>query len=475
MRRLLQKFNSLPAGVKASVAFFFANVITSGISYIVTPIYTRLLTPEVYGQTSVFLTWVQIFGIVAMFCLSYGVFNNGMIDHPEKRDEFSFSMLILSNVITVIFSVILLLAYPLVQHVLGIDFPLIVLLCLLFVFQPAYNFWTARQRYELKYKQTVLWTIVSALASPLVAILCILIWQDDQLYARLFGAELSLIAIYIGFYFYLAQKSRWRVEIKYWKASILFNLPLIPHYLSTYLLGNSNTLLISHIIGDTAVAYYSVAQSVATIILLVWGAINSSLVPYTYEKCQKKDYSALSRVISPILTAFAAVCVLATMFAPEVVAIMATADYMEAIYVIPPIVGGIFFQVQYYVYANVVYYYKKPKYVMFASVTSVVLNFVLGYLLISRFGYLAAGYATLISYFIQATLDYFAMKKVVREPVYNMRYTGLLSLLVIGVALISNLLYDLPWIRYGIVLLLLAACFMLRKRIVGIIREVRNK
>lgn len=475
MKKILKKFTCMPAGVKASAAFFFASIITSGISYIVTPIYTRLLTPEVYGQTSIFLTWLQIFGIVAMFCLSYGVFNNGMLDYSDKRDEFSFSMLILSNIITLIFSLIIIVLYPFAQDIFGMDIILLLLMCVLFMVQPAYNFWTARQRYELKYKYTVIWTIVSAFISPVLAVISILIWREHQLYARLFGAELPLIAIYIGFYIYLAKKSHWKVETKYWKAAFLFNLPLIPHYLSTYLLGNSNKLLISHLVGDKEVAYYSVAFSVASVVTIVWSAINTSLIPYTYEKCQKKEYQAISNVTMPILTAFALVCVMAIMFAPEVVAIMATSDYLEAIYVIPPIVGGVFFQVQYYIYANIVYYYKKPKYVMFASVTAVILNFGLGYFLISNFGYLAAGYATLICYLFQVILDYFAMKKVVQESVYNMKYICSLSLIVIVIALLSNLLYQYIFIRYGIVIILLFICFIMKKRIFAIIKEMRSK
>ena len=45
MKKLLQKFRGLPAGAKASLAFFFASMVTSGISYLVTPIYTRILSP----------------------------------------------------------------------------------------------------------------------------------------------------------------------------------------------------------------------------------------------------------------------------------------------------------------------------------------------------------------------------------------------------------------------------------------------
>lgn len=473
--KVLKQFKQMPAGAKASIAFFFASIVTSGIAYIVTPIYTRILSPEVYGQTAVFLTWVQIFGIVAMFCLSYGVFNNGMIDYSDKRDEYSFSMLILSNTITAVFTLIILSLYPTIKDWLGIDFALLVLICVLFVFQPAYNFWTARQRYELRYKYTVIWTIVSALASPIVAIICILIWKDTQLYARLFGAEVTLIVIYIGFYVYLGMKSKWKVETKYWKAALLFNLPLIPHYLSTYLLGNSNKLLISNIVGDEAVAYYSVAHSVASLTTIVWNAINASLIPYTYEKCKDKDYKAISRITNPIMTLFALICVMATMFAPEIVAIMSTGNYLEAIYVIPPIMGGVFFQVQYYIYANIVYYHKKPKYVMFASVTSVTLNLILGYFLISRFGYISAGYSTLICYLIQAIFDYFAMRRVVKEKVYDMKYIGLLSLFVVAVALVSNQFYDLMFVRYGIVFILILFAVIFRKKLIGIFKQMKSK
>ena len=475
MKSKLKKLASMPAGVKASVAFFFASIITSGISYIVTPIYTRILPDEIFGQTSTYMTWVTIFGIVAMFCLSYGVFNNGMLDYPDKRDEFSFSMLILSNIITLVFSAILLSLYPLIKDILDMDFALVVLMCVLFFFQPVYNFWTARQRYELKYKKTVIWTIVNAVASPLVAVICILTTEHNKLYARIFGAELALIAIYIGFYIYMGNKSRWKVNTKYWKAAFLFNLPLIPHYLSTYLLGNSNKLLISNLIGNAEVAYYSVAQSVATIVTIVWSAINTSLIPFTYENCQKKEYGKIAKVTMPILTVFAVVCVAVIMFAPEVVAIMSPASYMEAIYVIPPIVGGVFFQVQYYIYANIIYYFKQPKYVMYASVTAVVLNFVLGYFLISEFGYLAAGYSTLICFLLQAVLDYFAFRKVVKEKIYNMKYISVLSLIVIVIALGSNLLYNNIWIRYGIVAVIGIVSFIFRKRIIALIKEMRNK
>lgn len=474
MGRLFRKLKTMPVGVKASIAFFISSLIANGISYLVTPVYTRLLTPAQYGQTNVFMTWLQVFGIIAMFCLSYGVFNNGMLDYPDKREEYSFSLLILSNIITAGFTVLLITLYPLIKGFIGLDFPFIILMCVLFLFQPAYNFWVAKQRYEYKYKSTFFWAVACAVLSPGVALLCLLT-TEDKLYARIFGAEGALVAIYIGFYIYLGIKGKFRLKIKYWKAALAFNIPLIPHYLSTYLLANSDKLMISYLIDNTATAFYSVAYTVAAVATIVWNAANASLVPFTYENCKKGNYSAISKVTLPIISLFAVVCIIVILLAPEVVSIMATSEYKESIYVIPPIVGGVFFQVQYYIYANIVYYFKKPKYIMFASVAAVTLNLVLNYIFIPIYGYVAAAYTTLACYLIQAVMDYFAMRKVVKERVYNMSFIVILSVGVIAISLFSNLLYSFSIVRYIILIALLAILVIFRKRIISIIKGMKRE
>jgi O-antigen/teichoic acid export membrane protein len=477
MKSTFNKIGSLSKGLKASIALFLASMISKGISYITTPLFTRLLTTEEYGQVSVYLTWVQVFGIISMFCLSYGVFNNGMVDYPDKRDEYSFSLLILSNVITLTFCIVFYILYPFLNKYIKMDFPLTVLMFLIFVFQPAYNFWTGRQRYELKYKATFIWSVICAVISPSIALICIYFNKgESNLYQRIFGAEVPLIIVYIAFYFYIAKNAKWKLNTVYWKAAFLFNLPLIPHYLSTFLLGSSDKIMISNLVSDTATAYYSVAHSVAAMATIIWTAINASLVPYTYENCKKNNFRAINNVTLPILTLFGISCIGVIMLAPEVVRIMATKNYMEAIYVIPPIVGGVFFQVQYFIYANVVYYYKKPKYVMVGSVTAVCLNILLNYIFIKRYGYAAAGYTTIFCYIVQALIDYCGMKKAAPEKIYNMRYIFTLSMCLVVISLASVGLYDKPaHFRYLIILAILVVAIINRKKIIGIWNDLKNR
>ena len=461
---------NLSQGVKASAALFVASLVTKGIAYLTTPIFTRLLTADQYGQFNVFMTWQNVLGILAMFCLMNGVFNNGMVDYPKERDNYSLSMLGMSNLITVIFGAIFLIVYPFIKHLIGLPDSFIILMFALFIFQPAYNFWAARQRYELKWKALMVWSIVLAILSPLIAILCIRFLPVDRLNSRVFGAQVPMIVIYAGFYVYLWINNKGKIDTRFWKGAFLFNLPLIPHYLSNMLMTSCDTLMIARLVNYSSTAYYGVAFSISSILVVLWESVNASLIPYTYEKCKVNDFSSISRVTMPLLWLFAVACFLLVLMGPEVVRIMATHDYMEAIYVIPPIIAGVFFQVQYYIYGNVVFYYKKPVFVMIGSVSATIINIILNYIFIPRFGYIAAAWTTLFAYIIQTLIDFFAMRFVVGRSLYDVKQILALSATIIIGSIVCVLIYDYIFLRYSLLVITSIMLFINRNRIMRLIK-----
>lgn len=436
--KLLNKWSTISNRIKASIIFLFANLFQKGMAFICSPIYTRVLSPNEFGEVSVFLSWFSLIGIIAMFCLSFGVFNNGMLDYEDDRNIFTFSMLILSNMITIIVAILILGSYEMIYSYINMDINLIIFMFILFLTQPALDFWTARQRYEYRYKLSSTLTIVTSILSPLIAIVCIFVFKNNPVYARIYGAYIPLIFIYLGIYIYIGKKANFKVKLAYWKYAIVFNLPLIPHYLSMYVLNNADRLMIASFIGDSEAAFYSVAYNMASVVTIVWTAINSSLIPYTYEKCKEKDFKSISRITIPLLLIYGLACVSIVMLAPELMKIMATSEYKSAIYVIPPIVGGVFFTALYSVFGNIVYYYKKPKYVMMASVISSALNIFLNNIYIPKYGFVAAGYTTLICFIIQALIDYIAMKKVVNKDIYDMKSILVLSFIILLVAILGR-------------------------------------
>lgn len=474
MKKILKVWRDMSAPSKASIVFLFVSIIQKGLAYLTTPIYTNLLSTDEYGQVAVFLTWFQLIGIVAMFSLQAGVFNNGMLEYKQDRDGYMFSMLVLSNIITIITGALLIGGYNIWGKYLKLDMPLVLLMIALFLTQPAMNFWQSRQRFEYKYKMLAVATLSSCILSPIVAVIAILQFPDSKVYARLFGAECTLIAFYLFFYIYIIIKAHAKLNVSYWKFAITFNLPLIPHYLSQYLLSSSDKLMISYLVGDTQTAYYNVAYSVAAVVTIVWGAINTSLLPFTYENCEKKNYKRISDVTMPLILIYAAACLCIILFAPELIALMSTPEYRISIYVVPPIVGGVFFQCLYYIFANTIYYFKKPKYVMYASFVAAISNVVLNYIFIPRFGFVAAGYTTIVSYIIQVIIDFWAMRKVMGFSMYSTKFLLGISFAVIAISLLSSLTYDWPIIRYGIFVAMVIIAFVNKGKIISIIKTVRK-
>lgn len=474
MKKIKQEFYNLSPGVKSSIAFAFASMISAGMSYLTTPIFTRILSPNEYGQVTVFLTWQSVFGIIAMFSLNYGVFNNGMMDYPDDRDRFSFSILGLSNVITLIFGSLIFLVKFCNDKVINIEYQYLGIMFLIFLVQPAYNFWIARQRYEYKYKAAFIVSIIIAMLAPIVSIFLVLFINENKVAARIFGLESTLLLIYGLFYILLAKKNNFKFNCQYWKYAFLFNLPLLPHYLSTYILSGSDRIMISYLVNDTATGYYSVSYSIASLGIIIWTAINGSLIPYTYQKCKDKKYKELNKVINIILSIIFICCVTIIFIAPEIIAFFAAREYASGVVIVPAVVAGIFFQIQYSLYANVLYYYRKPKWVMIASVSSAIINIIANYIFIKRFGYIAAAYTTLICYLMQACLDYFAMKHVVKDNIYDMKFITICSSVMIGIAIIIPFTYK-NWIfRYIILSILIIFVFFFRKKIKEIVKSLMS-
>jgi O-antigen/teichoic acid export membrane protein len=476
--RLIQnktKNASLP--VKASIAFFIATLIQKGLKFITTPIYTRIMSKADYGTVSVFFSYLALVGTVAMFCLNYGVFNNGMLDYKENRDGFATSLLVLSNVITSVVFVLFLVFREQIVRFSSIDFQLWILMFLVFYTLPALNFWFSRQRYEYKYKLVVPVTIAIALVSSIVSIICIKFFENN-VYARLFGGESILIISCIVFYILTVKKSGLSKVTKYWKRAFAFNIFVLPHYLSIYVLTSSDRIMIQNILGNEQAAFYSVAYSIGAVAIIAWTAINSSLIPFTYEQCAKQQYDKLKNISNAVLTLYGFCCVLVMLLAPELLKIMAPGQYRSALVVIPPIILGVFFQAHYSLFVNVLYYAKKPKYALISSSIAAILNLILNWFLIPRYGIVVAGCTTLVSYLVQAIINYIAVCGIGMRAAYNGKYILKLSAMVLCswafVFLYEENIY-FSIIRYAILLIGIILIVVNRNRLISVIKTIKRK
>ncbi len=452
---IAKKWDAMSSAAKASLVLMAAQLIIKGLSVLTSPIYTRLLSTDEYGQVSLFFSWYEILIVFTGLCLSKGVFNNGMMDFKKDREEFTLSLYTLSLISTACIGCITILICEFVYNFIKLPIYLIVYMFVLLALEEGYALWVVRQRFEYKYKATFIASVTMAVVAPICGIAGILFFDNNPVAARIMGARNVFAVIYCAAIVSMLYKAGTKIKVTYWKYALRFNLPLIPHYLSLHVLNHSDRIMISELDSKATAGIYSVAYNGASIIKIFWQSINASLIPWTYEKCEKKQYKELNIMVQIILTCYAVVCVCFMVLAPEIMKILAPASYMEGIYAIPSITAGVYFSSVYYIFANVVYYYKKPKYVMYSSCFAAIANVVLNYLFIPKYGFLAAGYTTLVCYVLQAIFDYFAMRKTVKEKIYDIKPVIIISLLIIIAALVVSLIYDNYILRYFVLLVAL--------------------
>ena len=394
---LLNKYENLSAPVKASIWFTICNVVQKGIALISTPIFTRIMTTQQYGVYTIYQSWYQVLTIFATLNLSAGVFNNGLTKYPDKKNRLVSSLQGLSTTVTFLLFLIYI-AYPKFWNdIFGMSTLFVVAMFAQLLLEPAYLFWSAEQRYRYSYKNLIFTTMIIAIGSPLIGIISVM---STTYKAEARVLSFVLVQVVLGLYFYVRAFIRGKCffDSFFWKYALTFNIPLIPHYLSMTILNQSDRIMIDKMVGTSEAAIYGIAYTLAMMMTIITGAINSSFIPYTYQNIKEKRFKEIGKNANFILLLVAMGCVMAMAFGPELIKLFATDEYYNAIWVMPPVAASVFFMFLYPLFANVEFYYEKTKFVMVASCSGALLNIVLNYIYIRQYGYYAAGYTTLVCY-----------------------------------------------------------------------------
>ena len=476
MKKYISLWKNLPASAKSSIAFVFSTFFLKGISFLTTPIFTRIMDPSQYGVITNYSSWLSIIEVFALLGLtSAGVLNVGLNDYRASRDKYLSSLLGLSNIATVIsFGLIALLKLP-----FGSDFilpnNLLVIMFVHLLISPAQIFWMTKQRYEFKYKASTVVTIGSVVMSQLISILFVLNAKSNLGNVKLLATEIGALLFSLPIYILLLKKGRRYVDFSIWKTVLIFALPLIPHYLAQHVMSSSDKILLKEMVGEADAGIFGVVANVGSIAVLFWTAINASLVPITFDSINRNDYTKLKKMISLILTGYGFICLSVILIAPEVLIFLAPEEYRGGMYAIPPLVGVSFLNALYNVYANVEFYYKKSTQIARATVIATVANLVLNLLLIPIGSYIGSAYATLISNILLILMHYMGYRKC-HNRIYNDRYILALSVVIIAFALISNVLYSLPVLRFLLLGAILLTGLLNIKKILGIVKSIlKNK
>lgn len=340
-----------------------------------------------------------------------------------------------------------------------------------FFVTPAYNYWMGRKRFEYSYIPVTIITIVSSIVSTGLAIIAVLFASDNnKATAKVMATESVAIGLGLFFTIYTLIKAWGKIKLKYWKYALTISLPLVPHYLSMYILSSSDRIMISKLVDTSATAIYNVAATVASIMLIFWNAVDASYAPWIYQKMDEKNYKAIRSRGNEVLLVFAGMTIMSTLFAPEIMRILAPANYYEGIYVIPTVAAATFFTACSSLYIRVELFLKKSSTVMIGSCLAALMNVVLNYLCIKQFGYIATGYTTMLCYAMLAVFHGVNLKRL-HYNVYDNKIVGTMAVGIILCAVIISLLYRFTLARYLIILALIVYALIKKNEIISVIRK----
>lgn len=467
IKYLKKMYHSLSEQVKASIWYTICNVLNKGIALLSTPIFTRILTEEQYGIFSVFQSWYSIIFIFTSLNVFLGSYTKGLLLYKDRREEFTSSLLCLTTVITCCFGMIFLINIDFWSSVFELPSILLFAMFIELIFMPALEFWSAKERFDFKYINYVIVSVAMTSLSFTTSVIAVVLLKH-KVEARIYSDVFSKVIFSIIIYIMIFLKGKKLFVREYWIYAIKFNIPLIPHYLSNYILSQSDRIMISKMVGNIQAAYYSLAYSIATMMNLIIIAINNSLTPYIYHSIDEGEEKSIDKVTTPVLLMVGSITVLTMIFAPEIIRIFAGKKYMEAIYVIPPIAASVFFIFVYSMFSTIEYYYQRTGLIAIATCISAGINLVLNFLFIKSIGYYAAGYTTLICYIFLSLMHYLFYKKTIEKElprangVYDTKMIMVVSIVVLAMMTFMIVIYQLTIMRYMIALIFVLIAYKKR-------------
>lgn len=463
MKKYLQTYKSLPLPVKASFWFLVCSILQKGISFISIPLFARLLAGSEYGKLSLYMSYQLIIVTLATWEIHNGAYLKGLYLYKNDVKFFTTTSQLFIWLLTAItFSGLFIFE----DFVLGFTGYTKITLLLLFIYLlsvPGYSFWISRKRNQFEYQPVIIVSLISSILVVIFPLIGILFIESSASikYNLSLIAESVIGMVFIGSYFDFSFLKNWEKTKEIWKYLINFQAPLIPHAFSFYILNQSDRVMIGKMVSDEKTAIYSVAYSLTMSVIILQASINQTLLPWVYQKLELKKYHKISEISEKVLLLLGIVIICFTLLAPDFLRLLFSETYYHAIQCIPPISASVFFIELYTLYTYIISYSEKTRYITYASLICSVLNIILNYIGIYRWGYAACAYTTMICYILLAFFCYIFSKKICADQevsindIYNTKRIFWLSSLMIIVTLMVIFVIDYILVRYMVLLIMI--------------------
>jgi len=431
-------YNKIKQFLKHSTIYSIGNIATKGIGIITLPIYTKFISVPEFGLLG--LIEISIAILVEIFTLGQAnsiLLLSSSIENKNQRKSAFYSIFIVVFIIA--FSALLIfevLKTPVLNLFNASNeirnlYTLALLVILLKVINTLFLF-----QFRALEKST-LYTVVILTKLFLIVLLVIFFVAVKQMGITgiLYAYILSELLVFIAQLPLMIRQMQLRFNSKVVKTALNFGIPLIFSSIGIMLLNLSDRYMLQVFTDLKTVGLYDLGYRIAGIInMFLIMPFSLALLPSAYKvyktEGDKRYYSKLMTYMCFVLV-WAGLAL--SLFSKEIVGLFAlNPEYNSAFVIIPIIILSYIFSATRNLASLGMFLTKNTKHIAYITISAAILNISLNFLLIPKFGMIAAAYNTLISF----VLFYF-ITKYYADKFYKVSYENvkLFKIFCIGILL----------------------------------------
>lgn len=390
-----------------------STIILQGLAFFSGPIFSGVLGTNNYGIASVYLTWVQIASTV--FSLqAAGTVALARVNYPlEDQEKFQSSVLSLSTISFLVFSVVTLLVCKIATSFIKVN----IIMVVLGLFQ-AWGMYcvtamNSKFTYEFKAdKNFILSVTTSALTIGFSIFLIHIFPVENNYWGRIIGQSSVYTAIGLILLIYMLRTGRMVYNKDYWMFTLPLSIPTVFHLLANIVLNQSDKIMLQGMMGNSAAGIYALACTFGAVLQTLWHAFNNSWVPFYYEYTRLNEIEKMKKHARNYIELFTIIAMGFILLSREVFHIYADRSFWDGTDLIPMFSIGYYFVFLYSFPVNYEFYNKNTKTIAIGTSGAAVCNIILNYLLIKSWGIQGAVIATAISHGLQFGFHYLSAKRI---------------------------------------------------------------
>lgn len=400
--------------ISHSKNYLSAEIFTKALAFISVPIFTRLLLPNEYGILAIFSSITSIFAILLGFNIRGAVARY----YYEKSNDFA--EFLGSNLLFILFfnffaiSLLYIFKDSIANFFVIIPY-LFLIAILISAFTIPSNMYLACLQASKQSKKFSLISINKGILSLIISIIWVYLLKENRYYGKVYSSLLITAVFAVYMIYNLVKLSKFNFKLEHIKYSIKFGVPLIPHALSGFILTFFDRIIINQLTGSLNTGLYSFAYNVGMIMNIVVMAMTKAWVPIFYDNLANKDFKKIDNLAYNYSKYIYFTAIGLILFSKEIVSLMADEKYHSALPIVPIIVIGYVGVFLYTLYGSYSFYRKKTGLISLATLFAGGINIGLNYWLIPIYGYVAAAYTTLVSYFLLFLFHFLNVKYILKE------------------------------------------------------------